>query len=252
MKTYEKFLEYYDEIVRGMNSSLEDEIDFLKYDVIENYLSETKNILELACGTGTVAKELIKSGFSYTGLDINQNMLAKAEKNLNSLNKGNTDGFKLILGDMTNFDLKKEFDLILCNYNSICHLLSWEDWQKFFKNSYNHLKKGGLLVFDINTIFEFENITRDFAQFYNFGENTVCLEMFKKGKVYEWLIKIFEKQDSGDYKLFEEVVREVSFPINAIKKELQKNNFEILEIIDYHYGQLTDQSERVYFICKKK
>ena len=38
MKTYDKFLDYYDEIVRWINSSLEDEIDFLKYDVIEYYL----------------------------------------------------------------------------------------------------------------------------------------------------------------------------------------------------------------------
>jgi hypothetical protein len=42
---------------------------------------------------------------------------------------------------MTSVDLEKEFDLILCNYNSVCHLNSWEDWQKFFKNAYKHLKK---------------------------------------------------------------------------------------------------------------
>ena len=87
MKTYDKFLDYYDEIVRWINSSLEDEIDFLKYDVIENYLPETKNILELACGTWVVAKELIKSGFSYTWLDINKKMIEKAEKNLSNLQK---------------------------------------------------------------------------------------------------------------------------------------------------------------------
>ena len=45
MKTYDKFLDYYDEIVRWMNSSLEDEIEFLEFDVIKNYAPETKNIL---------------------------------------------------------------------------------------------------------------------------------------------------------------------------------------------------------------
>ena len=246
MKTYDKFLDYYDEIVRWINSSLEDEIDFLKYDVIENYLPETKNILELACGTWVVAKELIKSDFSYTWLDINEKMLEKAEKNLSNLQK------KLVLGDMTNFSFKQEFDLILCNYNSICHLLQWEDWQKLFENSYKNLKTGWLLVFDINTIFEFENIVRDFAQFYNFWENIVCLEMFKKWKVYEWLIKIFEKEgESWKYNLIEEVVREVSFPIKTIEKELKAKWFELLEKIDFHYWEVTDESERVYFICKK-
>lgn len=245
METYNKFLEYYDEIVRWMNSSLEDEIDFLKFDVIEDYLPETEEILELACGTWVVAKELIKTGFKYTWLDINPKMLEKAEKNLEKMEKN------LILWDMTDFDLEKEFDLVLCNYNSICHLLDWESWQKFFEKSYKHLKKWWILVFDINTLFEFENITRDFAQFYNFGENTVCLEMFKKWKIFEWLIKIFEKNEDWSYKLTEEVVKETSFPISKIEKELKEKWFKLLEKIDYHYGQVTAESERVYFICKK-
>lgn len=245
MKTYDKFLKYYDEIVRWINSPLEDEIDFLKFDVIENYLPQIKNILELACGTWVVAKELIKNWYNYTWLDINEKMLKIAEKNLENLQK------KLVLWDMTDFDFKKEFDLILCNYNSICHLLDWESWQKLFSKSYKNLKKWWLLVFDINTIFEFENITSDFAQFYNFWENTVCLEMFKSGNIYKWHIKMFEKQDSWDYKLFEEEVREVSFHVSKIEKELKKQGFEILEKVDYHFWEVTDKSERVYFICKK-
>ena len=75
--------------------------------------------------------------------------------------------------------------------------------------------------------------------------------MFKKGNIYEWLIKIFEKQNDWKYKLFEEVVREISFPISKIKKELQSQGFEILEIVDYHFWEVTAESERVYFICKK-
>jgi len=139
----------------------------------------------------------------------------------------------------------------LCNYNSICHLLKWEDWQNFFEMSNNHLEKDWLLIFDINTIYEFENIARDFSQFYNFWDDTVCLEMEKTDWIFRWIIKIFKKEKNG-YNLIEEIVRENSFPISRIKKELSEKWFKILEMIDYHYGEVTAKSERVYFICKKK
>lgn len=107
-----------------------------------------------------VAKELQKYGYKVTGLDINPHMLEKAKQII--------DEKYLIEGDMTSFDLQKQYDALLCNYNSICHLLTWEDWRSFFQHTAKHLKQDGLFIFDINTLFEFENITREFAQFYNF------------------------------------------------------------------------------------
>jgi len=243
MKTYDIFLEYYDKIVRSINNPIEDEVEFLIEDCIKEYKPETKTILETACWTWIVAKELVNAWYNVTGLDLSEKMLEKAELNL--------DKKDLILADMTNFDLNKTFDAILCNYNSICHLLEWKQWQDFFAMSNKHLTKDWLFVFDINTVYEFENITKDFAQFYNFQEDTVCLEMFKKDWIYEWLVKIFKNNNDWRYDLIEEVVRENSFPINKIKKELKEKWFKILEIIDYHYGEVTAQSERVYFICKK-
>ena len=244
MKTYDVFLEYYDKIVRSINNLLEDEVEFLVEDCIKEYKPETKTILETACGTGEVARELINKKYKVTGLDISEKMLEKAEKNMSKKD--------LVLADMTDFNLDKTFDTILCNYNSICHLLKWEQWQAFFDMSNKHLEKDWLLIFDINTLYEFDNITNDFAQFYNFDDDTVCLEMQKKDWIYEWLVKIFKKSDDWRYDLVEEVVKENSFPINKIKKELKEKWFKILEMIDYHYGEVTAQSERVYFICKKK
>jgi len=256
MKTYDKFLDYYDKIVRSVNNPIEDEIEFLNEDCIKEYKPETKTILETACWTWIVAKELVSLWYKVTWLDISEKMLKKAEKNLNPPltppSQGGGQKVKLILWDMTNFDLNKTFDSILCNYNSICHLLKWEQWQDFFKMTNKHLEKDGLFIFDINTVFEFENITRDFAQFYNFWDDTVCLEMQKKDWIYEWLIKIFSKREDWKFNLIKEIVKENSFPINKIKKELSEKWFKILEMIDYHYGEVTAKSERVYFICKKK
>ena len=243
MKTYDIFLEYYDRIVRSINNPLEDEVEFLVEDCIKEYKPETKIILETACGTGEVARELVNKKYKVTGLDISEKMLEKAEKNLAKKD--------LVLADMIDFDLDKTFDTVLCNYNSICHLLKWEQWQKFFKMSSKHLEKDWLLIFDINTLYEFDNITNDFAQFYNFEDDTVCLEMKKNDWIYEWLVKIFKKNEEGKFDLIEEVVKENSFPINKIKKELKEQWFKILEMMDYHYGEVTAESERVYFVCKK-
>ena len=131
MKTYDKFLDYYDKIVRSLNNPIEDEVEFLIEDCIKEYKPETKTILETACGTWVVAKELVNAWYKVTGLDISEKMLEKAKENL--------DEKSLILWDMTDFDLSKTFYLVFSNYNSICHLLKWEDWQAFFEKSANHL-----------------------------------------------------------------------------------------------------------------
>lgn len=246
METYNIFLEYYDKIVRWINSPLDEEVSFLD-DLIQKYKpTERKNIsiLETACGTGIVAKEFQNLGYHITGLDINPRMLEKAKENL--------DKKYLILWDMTNFHLEKQFEVVLCNYNSICHLLTWQEWQKFFEMTYQHLSPNWILIFDINTLFEFENIVREFAQFYNFWDDSVCLEMFKKDWIYEWLIKIFKKAPDGRYDLIKENVQEISFPIHMIKKELKNKWFHIEEILDFHYGEVNTESERVYFVVSKK
>lgn len=72
------------------------------------------------------------------------------------------------------------------------------------------------------------------------------------GFYFEWLVKMYEKAEDGRYDLVTEVVQENSFPISKIEKELKAKGFKILEKVDYHYGEVTAKSERVYFICKKK
>lgn len=261
-KTYDLFVEYYDKIVRWINSSLKDELSFICWK-IKKYNPEAKNILEFASWTGVLAFELAKSWFWVKWVDINKNMLKKAER-------FSLDNLEFFFWDMRDYSFGEQFDVAICNYNSICHLLDFKDRSKTFLNAYKHLNSWGLFIFDINTIWEFESITRDFAQFYNFWDDTICLEMFKRFEHdndsywlwthYEWLIKIFKAdfdskkwwRNQWKYTLFEEVVRENSFKIKDIKLELRAMWFQVLEITDFHsWEQASEESERVYFICQK-
>ena len=262
MKTYNKFVDYYDEIIRWNWYSLDDEVFFIN-ELIENNLSPLLtnegqgevSILEFACGTWTIAKELEKKWYNIFWVDLSEQMIERCPNNK-----------KFIVWDMTSIDLQKQFDVVLCNYNSVCHLNSWEDWQKFLQNSYKHLKKWWILIFDILTIFEFENITRDFRWFFNIAWDTICLEMFKEdnpspfqaapfntkgSNMYKWNIKMFINNWNNNFELIEEEIKEISFPVKDIKKELENTWFKIKHLEDFHFGEVNSESERVYFVVEK-
>lgn len=240
---YKKFTKYYDEIIRGNGYSLEDEV-WLIDECIWKFWNGWKKILEFACGSWVVASELQKKWYITYWVDISESMLEKAEKLIWK------DSCRI--GDMTSIDLWEKFDIVLCNYNSVCHLTSWEDWSKCFANAHRHLVAWGVFIFDINTVEEFENIARDFAQFYTIKEDTVCLEMRKKKWLYEWVVKMFIKNDDGCYERVIERIPELSFGIETIKKELDVQWFVNLHQEDFHKWKVDTESERVYFIAQKK
>ena len=237
MKTYNKFPDYYNEIIRWNGYDIDTEIEFLTEAMVQFW--KWKDVLEFACGTWTVAKELWKKGYSITWVDLSENMIKKAWK------------WNFSVWDMTTINLEKEFDVVLCNYNSVCHLPDWESWIAFFENAYKHLKKDWILIFDILTLFEFENIARDYKWFFNVNWDTVCLEMFKEKWYFRWLIKMFMSWDDNNFTLVEEEIKEISFPLSKIKKQLKQNWFTLKHMEDFHFWEVDVESERVYFIAQK-
>lgn len=265
MKSYYFFSHYYDSIVRWVWYSLKDEVDMID-NFVKSYLKEykAKSILEVACWTWVVARELLKKWYDVIWIDLSEEMIQKAEENMWE--------DRCELADMRDFDLKRTFDVVLCNYNSICHLIYFKDWRRFFLQVCNHLNEWGLFIFDINTIQAFENISKNYAEFFNFKHlsspdrvDVVCLEMFKKEMskktidlveedkqyYYEWLVKMFIQAEDSRYDLIEETIPENSFKINFIQEELKSFWFKMLHLEDFHKWKVDEESERVYFVAKK-
>ena len=103
---------------------------------------KARTLLELACGTGAILKILAES-YDVAGLDISPQMLALARKKLPHV--------RFYRKDMVKFELATKFDVIICVFDSINHVLKFTDWQKIFRSAARHLEEGGLFLFDINT-----------------------------------------------------------------------------------------------------
>ena len=102
-------------------------------------------ILELACGTGRVTVPLARQGFKMTGLDNSEAMLNEARRKSSAANVE----IEWIEADMCDFDLAKTFSLIILPNNTLCHLLSLDDFEACLASVKKHLARGGKFVVDV-------------------------------------------------------------------------------------------------------
>ncbi len=117
--------------------------------VLKRFGLHPKRILDIACGEGTFAVAMAKTGLRVTGIDLSPDMLALARK------KAETEdvSIEFLNQDMRLFSFDAEFDLATCWYDSLNYILKTEELAKTFANVRRALKPGGYFIFDVNTIY---------------------------------------------------------------------------------------------------
>jgi len=234
---YDIFAQFYD-AVQG------DRAEHASYvrSLIRKHAPRARSVLELACGTGSVLKQLW-THYEVTGLDLSEQMLEVAADKL--------PGIPLFRADMTSFDLGERFDVVLCVYDSINHLLRFDEWNAVFARAHAHLKEEGLFVFDINTKTRLAALAEEQPVARWFGErNLLVMDVQKAGRgVVTWGLRVFERTRGSDYRLHEEEIPEVSFPPDRIRAALEKM-FSRVWIYDARRARPSPRSERLHFVCR--
>jgi ubiquinone/menaquinone biosynthesis C-methylase UbiE len=99
--------------------------------------SAGKAMLDVACGTGGHIPYL-RDIFTVEGLDLDPGMLDVARTRHSSI--------PFHHGDMVDFDLGRQFDVILCLYSSIGYVKTEPRLLKAVANMARHLRPGGILI----------------------------------------------------------------------------------------------------------
>lgn len=80
-------------------------------------------VLELGCGTGRLLLPLARAGFTITGLDSSEAMLALARQKLAQESEGIRGRVTLVSGDMADLSgCGRDFALVIIPYNTFMHL----------------------------------------------------------------------------------------------------------------------------------
>jgi len=103
MKILESAPERYD---AGINILTLGRLGCLKQDIVNEFIAKDDKVLELGCGTGSLAILCARKGAEVTGIDLSPKMLAIAHRKINKA--GLTENIKLLR--MSAMDIDTTFD----------------------------------------------------------------------------------------------------------------------------------------------
>jgi len=228
----------------------------------ETYLNENvKKVLEMGVGTGRIPINFIHKNLKWTGIDISEDMLNISKEKIKPMQPLN-ENLLLIQEDMTKIDIRVDnnsiynllFDLVIYPSHSLMSVGNIEMQKKALCSGIKHLEKNGILIFDLHNPNNYVNN----KEYMIFGQKEINNSLYKvygkssvdfdnKKHINFQKIEINSKKEielkSTDYFLyFEDIIK--------ICDEL---NIEIIDIFgDYDKSKLTEISEEIILICKKK
>lgn len=241
---YDALARFYDEL-EGDRSH---QVEYLR-DLLGAHAPEARSLLELACGTGAILKQFAGDYPVLVGVDISVPMLEAA--------KASVPEAELILGDIRNIALGRDFDIVLCVFDSINHLCDLADWEAVFDRAAEHLAPGGTFLFDMNTPHRLLELTNEAAHTKWFGDGHFLVIDVSPGAdptdgriSTSWRVDVFERVEDGSYRLHAATLEEVSFPVERIQSILRQRFSQVL-FSDPEQKTASATTRRLHVICKR-
>jgi SAM-dependent methyltransferase len=224
--------------------------------VLPDYLNEIgvklSNLLDMACGEGSLAVGMAKLGYQVTGIDQSQRMIDLAKERADEAGVDVT----FLVEDMRSLPFKSEFSLVTCFFDSLNYLLTIRDLQDAFKGAFRALQPGGFFIFDMNTIY---GLSVDWMREETYIQNEAkdFMEIHRQSYDYENQIATMDvtlfTEHGACWERVDETHRERGYPIADIQFLLNETGFMIAGM----YGSLKNRTDvqttspRVWFTAHK-
>lgn len=183
-----------------------------------------RTLLDLACGSGRVTRELALRGLDMVGVDLSEEMLMLARERC----AGIAPEVLLLCQDMREVDLNDTVDAAVCVLDGMSHLCRTEDIAAVLQRLRLFVAPGGCFVFDVNTPYKHREVLGD-RDFVWEEPGLLCLwRNTYRPKTGEVLMQLdfLEELEDGTYLRQSDEVRERAYALSTWKKLLAENGWE--------------------------
>ena len=210
-----------------------------------------ETVLDLACGTGTIACLLAARGYRVIAVDGSEEMLTQAARKAAALERPPL----FLHQSMPQLDLYGTVDAAICCLDSLNYLTRPADVQRTFRRLHLFIAPGGLLVFDINTVAKLAAL--DGQVFLDETEDAYCVwraEYSRRRRVCSYFMDIFRlEEESGLWERGEELHEERAYTPEELTSYLRDAGFTQIK----QYGNLKHRppkpgEDRIFFTARKE
>lgn len=234
-------------------------MDNIPYETWSQYLTKLFHhysitdgtLVDLGCGTGTLAILMNKSGYSVIGVDNSTDMLTLAAEKIE-----NTPDITLLCQDMRELELGTVYDGFYCICDSLNYLLSPSDVLSAFQGIKKYLKEQGIFIFDMKTPYFYQYVLGD-QIFCDHQEDCSYIwenNYFEEDCINQYDLTIFAKHpDNGLFERFYETHHQKAYLLSEIIDLLSAAGLEYVTAYDaFSLNPPTLTSERIYVIARNR
>ena len=196
-----------------------------------------RRVLDLACGTGTIACLLAQRGYEVLAADGSEEMLAQASAKAAGLDRPPL----FLLQAMPRLRLDRPVDAVVSTLDSLNYLTSERDLQETFRRVRRWLKPGGLFLFDVNTPYKLRRMDRQL--YMDETEEAFCVWrtfFSEKKRVCTYQVDLFRLRPGGTWERSFEEHRERAWSEEHLRGCLREAGFASVKLT----GDLTDRPPR--------
>lgn len=215
------------DFLAGCYDRLTYDVDYSAWaDYIEKHFAKTplpgRTVLDLACGTGSLTRELALRGYEMIGADQSPEMLAEAAEK----NRGAAPIEPIFLcQSMEKLDLYGTIDACVCCLDSVNYVTDPKKLARAFQRVHLFLMPGGLFLFDVNTPEKLAGL--DGQVFLDETEDAYCVWRAEfSRRICTYFMDIFRLDPStGQWDRGEELHRERAYTMEELTTLLEGAGF---------------------------
>lgn len=217
------------------DQTIQDDFDISYY--VELARQVGGKVLDLGCGTGRILLPLLRAGIRASGLDNSAQMLEIARRKIT----GAGYEAELVLGDIRNFQLQDQYELILLPYYTMIYMLSDVERLNVLRSVHSHLKPGGVFAFDFDAGEETPGESKPWISLQRFNEVTgeVLVRTAQMKVIHKNLRvinQISHRTVGGRGMVTVSAELEATIPAEAMRGLLEKAGFNVEKMCSDYQG----------------
>lgn len=243
---YEFLAQVYDRLTQDV--SYETIFGFY-HKIMARYGKRPSTVLDLACGTGSMALRLAQAGYQVTGVDAAEEMLIQAAEKTMQMEKNRP---VFACQRMEKLSLPMPVDMAICCLDSLNYVVDPLLCQETIARVYQALTPGGLFVFDINSPAKLESM--DGQMFLDEDDDVYCLwrgEYDGPARLCRYGMDIFIRRGRLWQRQTEEHL-EYAYTVEQLTEYIQAAGFANIQTFgDCVLEKPDPMAQRIFFAAEK-